>query len=126
MIYLVEESIPAHLLPNEPFTLRVSPIDMEQVKRLIDLYEWRRLMDYKKLKRLLMLMFEREVPTISGDIEDKLKNYDKIIMFVFNECESPKQSEIFPIPRKILLMQIEFFFQEHPCDENFRIPIYEE
>jgi len=126
MIYVVEESIPAHLLPNEPFTLRVSPIDMEQVKRLLEYYAWKHFMDYRKLRRLLMLVFREEVPTFSGDIDNKLKNYDKIIMFVFNKGESPKRNEIFPIPRKILLMQIEFFIQEHPCDENFRIPIYEE
>jgi len=126
MMYVVEESIPVHLLPNEPFTLRVAPIDMKQVKRLLDYYEWYSLMDYRKLKRLLGFMFGIEPTILSRDTYDKIDNYDNIIMFVFNDEDGPRQSEIIPIPRKILLIQIEFFFQEHPCNEVYRKPFYED
>ena len=122
MLYIVEEAIPALLLPNEPFVLRVAPISMEQVKRLLKYYKWYSLMDYRKLKRLLNFM-GTEITILSRDTYDKLENYDKIIMFVFNDDndeDEPKQTEIFPIPRKILLMQIEFFFQEHPCNEVYQ------
>jgi len=129
MLYVVESLTPS-LLPDKPFILKASPVALEQAESYMRSYK--RIytnIDWKRMKKILKhisedfdfdrynyykhgeLEEEPDYPLDVCDLEGKLKEYDMIIMLVFDE-----NSEV---PSQAFLMQVEFFLKDPPDDDCF-------